>query len=134
MFQNQSQGGGALLPDAEVAARVALVCAGFGGDPTIGAAIGEAEGAASEVVQQLRTRPGELFPLEFTRRLAQHGSPDAVARVLEHTRHHRMRLLQPAEADWPPQLGVADAVERSLAASGAPAAVGDLMFFEEGVS
>ncbi|HEY3880191.1 MAG TPA: Gfo/Idh/MocA family oxidoreductase [Trebonia sp.] len=37
-------------------------------------------------------------------------------------------------ADGVAALGVADAVERSLAASGAPVAVGDLMFFEEGVS
>ena len=89
------------LPHDEIAARVALACAGLNGHRTVGEAIRHI-GSARGVITQARHHLGPL-PEPIAIRIRQ--TPAAlILATLELTRHHRMRLLTPDTEAWPVQL------------------------------
>ena len=92
------------LPPSELTARIALAAAGLSGNRQISQAI-HRHGSATAVVAEAYDRVGQL-PDDLSRRIRELGTPTAVVRALEHTRHARMRILLPDDLEWPSQLRV----------------------------
>lgn len=94
------------LPSPEVCARVALACAGLGGNRHIGHAI-RTRGSAVDLVAACYDRDPFLdLPPEVVARLRSLGAGHVVASVLEITSKLGMRILTPVDAEWPDQLEV----------------------------
>ena len=107
------------LPGQELAARVALACAGLNGHRTIGAAL-HRTGSAQKVVADAHDH-GTLLPDNLADGIRRLGTGAVVAKVFEITRRNQMTLLTPDDDLWPIQLsGLGRAEPCILWAAGNP--------------
>jgi predicted Rossmann fold nucleotide-binding protein DprA/Smf involved in DNA uptake len=107
------------LPGQELAARVALACAGLNGHRSIGHAVHKI-GSAARVVADTHDH-GTLLPENLADRIRRLGTGALVAQVFELTRLHGMTLLTPDDDLWPAQLsGLGHAEPCILWAAGNP--------------
>jgi DNA processing protein len=90
------------LPGQELAARVALACAGLNGNRTIGDALAKTRSAA-KVVADAHDH-GTLLPESLADGIRRLGTGALVAHVFELTRLNGIRLLTPDDDLWPMQL------------------------------
>lgn len=107
------------LPGQELAARVALACAGLNGHRTVGATL-HRTGSASKIVADAHDH-GTLLPDNLADRIRRLGTGALVAQVFELTRMKGMTLLTPDDDLWPMQLsGLGHAEPCILWAAGNP--------------
>jgi predicted Rossmann fold nucleotide-binding protein DprA/Smf involved in DNA uptake len=107
------------LPGQELAALIALACAGLNGHRTIGDAMAKTRSAA-KVVADAHDH-GTLLPDNLADGIRRLGTGAVVAKVFEITRLQRMTLLTPDDDLWPIQLsGLGHAEPCILWAAGNP--------------
>jgi len=88
----------------EVAARVALACAGLGGDPSIAMGI-TVHGSATEFLSAVHDgNDVAALTAKMRRRIRNFATGARTARVLEHTRQCGLGILIPEHELWPTQL------------------------------